>query len=151
MFVWELTRESAGHTLARFERSRPASYTAALGLSLAKPNVFQQAASDFLGHPNCAVENCALLDEQHRRNHISVHAAGPANLELGARNKIALNRPVNYAHADVYLRLYLTRLTDDESAAVGCELADSLAVNLKAVGKGYVALDFDAATYPPEV
>jgi hypothetical protein len=58
---------------------------------------------------------------------------------------------VDYAHADVYLRLYLTRLTDDESPAVGRELADRLAVNLKAVGKGYVALDFDSATYPPEV
>lgn len=80
-----------------------------------------------------------------------MYATRPANLELRSGDKIAVNGPVNYAHADVYLSLDLTRLTDDESSAVRCELAVSLAVNLKSVGECYVAFDFDSSTYPPEV
>jgi hypothetical protein len=80
-----------------------------------------------------------------------MNATSPANLQLRTGDEISINRAVHDAHAYIYLRLDLSRLTDDEGATLGCEFALRFTVDLQPIGEKYVSVNFYAAADPTEV
>lgn len=138
-------------TEAGIFRSCASSSPPAIAINVVGRDLAQFSTRGALAHLDRAIEYGALFDQQHRSQDVAVDSPGFAYLYPRPRDQVAVERAMYYASADVHLGFDPARLAYDQSPAFASHLAIHPAIDLKPVGKNYIAGYLYAAADPAEV